>query len=164
MTVSEEIYTLPDDTGELARRIADKIAGKRSKPKISKSTEAVEIFAQQCRERGLPVFLREYEFAKYVGKKWRFDFAWVLPSRQDRPTFKLAVEIEGIVMRMTKSREWVMGGRHGTISGFKEDCLKYATAASLGWRLMRFEQTQVRDNVAISHVMRALARNGWRPK
>ena len=84
---------------------------------------------------------------------------------------KLAVEIEGIVMRQVRIQdpktkvitiESVMSGRHATIQGFKEDCVKYSTAALLGWRVLRFEQSQVKKKFAIAMTMRNLHRMGYR--
>jgi hypothetical protein len=53
--------------------------------------------------------------------------------------------------------ELVCKGRHASISGFKDDCEKYAWATVLGWRVMRFEQSQVKDKTAIDMVVRALS-------
>lgn len=161
----DEIYTLPDDLGETARsKIVQlrKVDASLARKKKNDEKPASEIFFDQCRERKLPAFVREYEFARKLKRKWKFDFAWVY--KNELGTIKLAVEIEGMVMRRTKSGEWIMGGRHATIQGFKEDCIKYSTATLLGWYLMRFEQSQVKSGFAINMVMRVLARNGWRPK
>jgi hypothetical protein len=160
--VSEETYELPDDIGETARSKVVQLRKLDTKLQKRKGEPAAEMFARHCREHRLPPYVREYEFAKRLHKGWRFDFMWVIRAKDGAEPYKLAVEIEGLVMRMTRSREWVMGGRHGTIGGFKEDCIKYATAAMLGWRLMRFEQSQVKNKFAVGMVMRALARNGWR--
>jgi hypothetical protein len=162
--MSEETYELPADIGETARSKVVDLRALDRKLKKQKGESAVEMFARHCRERGLPAYVREYEFAKRLHRGWKFDFMWVLRAKDGSEPYKLAVEIEGLVMRMTKSREWVMGGRHATIAGWKEDAIKYATAAMLGWRLMRFEQSQVKSKFAVNMVMRALARNGWRPR
>lgn len=165
MNEESEIYTLPDDLGETAR---SKIIQLRSvdsslnRKKKKDEKPSIELFVDQCRERKLPAFVREYAFASRLNRKWKFDVCWVY--KNELGTLKLAVEIEGIVMRRTKSGEWIMGGRHATIQGYKADCVKYATAALLDWRLMRFEQSQVRSDFAINMVMRKLARHGWSPK
>lgn len=156
--MSEELYELPDDLGETARsKIVQLVKLDKSLDK-KKTESAADLFRRQWIERKMPVFVREYEFAKSLDRGWRFDFACVLRT----PPFKFAVEIEGLVMRMTRNREWVMGGRHGTIKGFKEDCVKYATAAMLGWTLVRFEQSQVKNEFAVNMCMRILLRRGWR--
>lgn len=64
---------------------------------------------------------REYEFARLIGRRWRFDFAW--------PERLVAVELEGLTHG---------GGRHQRISGFVEDCDKYNSATMLGWKVLRF--------------------------
>lgn len=82
--------------------------------------------------------------------EWKFDFAW--------PDHKIAVEIEGVsVVRAGKM--FLIGGRHGTIDGFKEDCEKYAWATVNGWRLLRFEQSQVKAGLAIDMLVRLFAAN-----
>lgn len=80
--------------------------------------------------------------------EWAFDFAW--------PDEKIAVEIEGVSV-VRAGNMHLIGGRHGTISGFKEDCEKYAWAAVMGWRLMRFEQSQVANGLAIDMLVRLFA-------
>ena len=58
---------------------------------------------------------------------WRFDFAW--------PDSKLAVEIDG--------GQWMAGGgRHNTDG----DRLKLNTAATLGWRVLRFSVKTMGDD------------------
>lgn len=68
----------------------------------------------------------EYRF--HPERKWRFDFA--LPCR------RLAIEIEGGV--------WIRG-RHTRGKGFLGDCVKYSTAAVLGWRVIRLAPQQLND-------------------
>lgn len=120
-------------------------ARKKSKPE--------ELFAHQCRAYRLPAFETQYQFAKPLGRKWSSDFAW--------PQFGLIVEIEGLVMRRLEGQLVVMG-RHASITGFKEDAIKYASAVILGFAVLRFEQSQVKDNTAIEYTQRALAARGWR--
>lgn len=117
--------------------------------------DAEEDFAQQCRFHRMPVFEREFFFAQQIGRKWRFDFAW--------RKLMIAVEIEGIVMRKINGI-WQMGGAHGSIKGFKEDCIKYNTAALLGWTVLRFEQSMVKSEHALGITKRLLARRGWKQK
>lgn len=84
------------------------------------------ILAARCRELGLPKPNKEFSF--HQERKWRFDLAW--------PKQKIAVEIEG--------GSWV-GGRHTRGSGFEKDCVKYNTAASMGWRVLRFTTKQAKQ-------------------
>lgn len=113
-----------------------------------------DLFDFQCRAMKLPPFTRQAMFAKEIGRRWMFDFCWTRP-------YMLAVEIEGLVVQRMGG-ELVVRGRHASISGFKEDCLKYASAAVLGWTVIRFEQSQVKSGEAIDYTMRVLAARGWR--
>lgn len=63
---------------------------------------------------------KEFQFAKEIGRKWRFDRAW--------PEHKVAVELEGGVYTQ---------GRHTRGAGFETDCEKYNTATAMGWRVFR---------------------------
>jgi very-short-patch-repair endonuclease len=65
------------------------------------------------------------------GRAWRFDAAW--------PDRRLAVELEGGVH---------VRGRHVTGTGYEADLEKYATAAALGWRVLRFSAGQLGDGTA----------------
>lgn len=116
--------------------------------KISKSKQIAALFETQIEQRGLPEYEREFVFANSIGRRWRFDFAW--------PQHRLALEIEGLVV-MRIGGELVCKGRHASISGFKDDCEKYAWAVVFGWRVMRFEQSQVKDKTAIDMLVRAIA-------
>lgn len=80
--------------------------------------------------------------------EWRFDFAW--------PEHRIAVEVEGVTV-VRAGKMFLIGGRHGTIDGFTEDCEKYAWAVVNGWRLMRFTQGQVKAGVAIDMLVRLFA-------
>ena len=145
----------PFGTGLATREEAAEIEDAAEKPKKrSKKKEAVDVFVQQCERLQLPNFQREFYFAKSIGRRWRFDVCFV--------DHKIAVEIEGLVVRRLAG-ELVVQGRHASISGFKEDCIKYATAAALGWCVIRFEQSQVADKTAIDLAQRVLHARGWRP-
>lgn len=141
-----------------------------------KKTDPEELFAAQCRAYRLPAVEQQYRFAKAVGRQWRFDFAF--------PEYHLAVEIEGlIVMRVWAAKligpgpiaangrvvnvsevkpTTVTMGRHATITGMREDCDKYNTAAMLGWTVLRFEQKAIKPGDAVNMTMRVLAAKGWK--
>lgn len=132
---------------------------KRKSQSKAKQESAADAFAAACADAGLqPV--RELKFALEVGRKWAFDFAW--------PSVNVAVEIEGLVLRFTKKKRRdgttyhlpEAGGRHATIDGFKEDCRKYATAAILGWMVLRFEQEMVRNGEALKFTQQLLHARG----
>lgn len=149
---------------------------KSARKKRSKKQDANDEFDFQCRARDLPDFERELMFAKAThGRKWRFDFAFL--------EYKLAVEIEGIVVTTAYvggqvkeisidrqaaiaiiggQKRLVSMGRHAHADGFREDCVKYATAAELGWTVIRFDPKMIRDNRAIQHTMRCLMSRGWK--
>jgi very-short-patch-repair endonuclease len=136
-----------------------------------------DLFAAQCRSYRLPRVEQQHYFAKCIGRRWRFDFAF--------PDYKLAVEIEGLVVRRVWSAELQGGGpvtikgyvanvtkceamtvamgRHATITGFREDTQKYNTAAMLGWTVIRFLQNDVKPGHAIEMTQRVLAAKGWKP-
>ena len=116
---------------------------------------AVDLFAEQCLKLGLPKFEREVLFAKAaVQRLWRFDFGF--------RAYLVAVEIEGIVPRRI-GREFVAGGRHGSVAGIIEDMDKYNTAALLGWTVLRFPQKYVKPHRAIEMTMQVLKARGWAP-
>lgn len=125
-----------------------------------KSKRAEDLFAEQCRTYGLPQPVREYRFAKSIGRRWRFDFAFFSPL-DDALDYRVAVEIEGLVVRRING-QMVTTGRHANVAGFREDCRKYSTAAELGWTVLRFEQSMVRSREAIEATMRVLAARGWK--
>lgn len=94
---------------------------------------------QQIHLAGLPEPVRELRF--HPVRRWRFDLAW--------PDYMLAVEVEG--------GTWA-GGRHTRGGGYAEDCIKYAEATLLGWRVLRFTGGQVEDGTALRYVEMAIAK------
>jgi very-short-patch-repair endonuclease len=69
--------------------------------------------------------IQEYNFDASIGRKHRFDFAWLKA--------RVAVEIDGNAWH-TKG-----GGRHGTDS----DREKMNLAVSMGWRVFRFSPQMI---------------------
>ena len=134
------------------------VAGAPRKKRGEKRRSAEDEFAYQCKANGLPEPAREWRFAKSIGRQWRFDFVFL--------DHKLAVEIEGLVVAMANiggKRRMVSMGRHAHADGFREDCRKYATAAALGWTVIRFDPQMVKKREAIEHTMRVLRTKGWKP-
>lgn len=82
---------------------------------------------------------REVMFAKCIGRKWKFDYAW--PSRM------LALEYEGGVY---------VRGRHVRPKGYEADCEKYSRAAILGWLVVRVTPGMVRDGRATALLAAAM--------
>lgn len=124
-----------------------RLFGEVQKPAPSKKKSTESIFAFQCRAHRLPMFKRDYKFAVDLGRGWMFDFAW--------PECRVALEVEGLVVTRVNG-ELRVGGRHVTPVGFKGDCIKYGTAAVLGWAVLRFEQSQVADGTAIDMTKKLL--------
>lgn len=144
--------------------------------RITRRESAEQIFASQCRSYRLPKFETQLRFAKEaLGRQWKFDVAF--------PDFKLAVEIEGLVVRSVLvaeldgdfpirsngritnvrdvTRMTVATGRHATVQGFREDTEKYNSAAELGWTVIRFLQSDIKPGHAIAKTQRVLAARGW---
>jgi len=109
-------------------------ASKRPKKKSS----GEEMFWFHCRAMNIP--LPQREFAFYPTRRWRFDFAW--------PELKICVEVEGVVGDGI--------GRHQTAKGFESDCEKYNQAVLLGWKLLRFTQSQIKSLMAIEQTIALL--------
>ncbi len=86
----------------------------------------------------LPKPKQEYRF--HPTRRWRFDNAW--------PKEKIAVEIDG--------GQWKRGGGRHNSDGDRE---KLNEAAVLGWRVLRFSGTMLRNDPVgcIKTVRRALA-------
>lgn len=134
----------------------------------SRSLETARLFAFQIKARRLPTPQwkengGEVRFAsdrpdipRQSAKKsdrapqWAFDFAW--------PEHRIAVEIEGIIVYRDKATgQMVTRGGHTTPQGFNDDCEKYAWAAVLGWRLVRFTPRQVELGFAVDMLVRLFA-------
>lgn len=110
---------------------------KTSKPTRRRKPPA-ERLADAMRDEQLPEPVTEHRFAKPV-RQFRFDFAW--------PDRRLAVEVDG--------GTWT-GGRHTRGAGFESDCEKTNLAQLLGWRVLRFTTSMIRDGRAIATIREAL--------
>lgn len=102
----------------------------------------------------LPDFEREHLFALAIGRRWRFDFAW--------PAYRVAVEYEGLVVRRIGG-ELIVTGRHATVTGMREDMVKYNAAAMQGWAVFRFDRDLVRAKEHVRTIREALLLRGWKP-
>lgn len=119
----------------------------------SKRTQHEDALDYALRALKLPPFVREFPFGKGIGRRWRFDFAFLEP-------WKIAIEVEGLVVRKIGGR-MVSTGAHANITGFREDCEKYAWAAILGWTVLRFEQHQAVGE-GLELIERLFASRGWK--
>lgn len=127
-----------------------------TKPKAAttlKRISACNELAFQIKALKLPIPEAEFMFAKGIGRKWRFDLCW--------PAHMTAVEIEGLVVKRIAG-QIIVSGRHATVQGFKDDTVKYASAVLLGWSILRFEQSLIRDGTAVDFIQKVLAAKGWR--
>jgi len=79
--------------------------------------------------------LCERTFAASIGRRWRFDFAF--------PGQMVAVEIDG-------GQYAYRGGRHNT----DEDRDKLNHAACLGWRVLRFSGSMLKDPERVCQIVR----------
>lgn len=105
----------------------------------SQKSEFEEIFAYQLKERGLPLGIPQYPFAKCIGRNFRADRAWL--------DERLIVEING--------GGWV-GGRHNTGAGYEADLERTAIATALGWKVMGFSTRMVKKGWAVEMTAVAL--------
>ncbi len=107
----------------------------------SKSGYNVDVALAYFKEMRLPEPTPEYQFAKDIGRKWRFDFTFLRWHGKDY--IKVALECEGGVWQ---------NGRHTRGSGFVKDMDKYNEAACRGWRIIRCQpkdlctQESIRNN------------------
>jgi very-short-patch-repair endonuclease len=88
---------------------------------------------------GCPTPVREYMFAKSIGRRWRFDFCWI-----DQ---KLAVEADG--------GTW-SGGRHVRGSGYAKDTEKLNQAATMGYRVLRYTSDKIKSGQAAREIAAVL--------
>lgn len=129
-----------------------------AKAKLDLRKSAEDSFVIQCRALKLPMFKREYKFALERGWGWRFDFAFLDDGQGHE--FKIAVECEGLVARYVNGEQFAYG-RHATFAGFENDAIKYATAAILGWTVLRFNQRLVTNGTAIDMTLEMLKSKGF---
>lgn len=80
----------------------------------------------------LPPPARQVKFHPH--RRWRWDFSWEFAD------IKLAVEIQG--------GTWTKGG-HTTGTGINADYEKWREAVRLGWKVLPFSTSDMRDAVAV---------------
>lgn len=142
----------PDDP--LVRGLFTKaeLAGMRKLQTVKRGKRKGELTTEQeielgLESRGLDAGMQtQYKFA-LPQRQWRFDFAW--------PDIKVAVEYEGIVMRKVNG-QWQASGGHATITGMRDDMIKYNAAAMLGWRVFRYEKELVRKGAIWDDLFKVL--------
>ena len=80
----------------------------------------------------LPELAVEREFRFHPTRKWRADF--LIGS-------ELLVEVEGTTAEF---------GRHQRQDGFQKDCIKYAEAMSMGYKVLRVTPKMVQDGTGVN--------------
>ena len=128
----------------------------------SKTDWETAIYDQIC-DLGLPKPVKEYRF--HPVRRWRFDLAW--PGR------RLALEVEGgiygqvvichkcgvkVLQKLDKGGmvQVRTGGRHNRGKGYEADCLKYSTAAVMGWKVIRVTAGMIKDGSGIELIQQAI--------
>lgn len=96
-------------------------------------------FWRQIVESGIPLPVRQFEFAKCIGRKYRADLAW--------PDERVLIEVDGGLYN---------GGRHSNGVGRENDMERDAISCALGWKLMRFSPRHVRSGWALAMTKVAL--------
>jgi len=136
-------WTAADLEAQLGRRLGPgRSAGaeavqaprRRNKP----LDDMVRQYLQQLELAGVPRPVTEYRFCPE--RLWRADFAW--PDRM------VLAEYEGGIFT---------GGRHTRGKAFEADCVKYNTAALIGFTVLRFTYDLVRTGQALQMTQRALS-------
>lgn len=84
----------------------------------------------------------EYVFGQSFNRAWRFDAAW---PEANPP---VALEYEG--------GTWAGTSAHMHPVAYREDCVKYSAAASIGWCVVRCTSDMVRDGTALALLRCAL--------
>ncbi len=104
--------------------------------------------AEEMRRAGIVGMERQFKF--HPVRRWKADIAI--------PAAMLLIEIEGVARPGAKNPHTgkALLSRHQTISGYREDCRKYNSAVTLGWRVLRFTQDMVKSGEALETVERAL--------
>jgi very-short-patch-repair endonuclease len=121
--------------------------------KPSKKSKAERRFREQLERVPNLKFLTQLHFATSMKRRWRFDFAF--------PDFKVAVELDGVVMKKIEGR-WFTMGRHADVKGMRGDAQKGNAAIMYGWSVLHFLQDEVSPKRALNTTLRVLAQRGWR--
>lgn len=102
---------------------------------LAPSKLEVRFFENWCKLRGQPL-VDEFRF-NAPRSRHRFDFAHL--------STLTAMEVEGGTF---------VRGRHTRGVGFRNDCIKYNLASSLGWRVFRFDTRMVGEDDHYNQVIR----------
>ena len=120
-------------------RSEEEAAASRKKAHRDEQQGRDRLFDAMCEAHGLSLPVHEYEFARELGRKWRFDYCW--------PDFNLAVEKVGGV--------WV-AGHHSRGRSQIDDMERRNHAALLGWFVLEFTPGQFDSGEAFSFIKRVI--------
>ena len=105
------------------------------------------VFLAVLKHYQVPLPVPEHQFATSLGRKWRFDWAWVAE--------RVALEVQGGI--------WMRGktlGAHAMPTNIQRDHAKFSAAACLGWRILYVEPRQLATPATAALIRTALA---WDP-
>lgn len=109
---------------------------------------------RMVQSEGFTLPVAEYRF--HPTRRWRFDYAW--------PDRLVALEREGgkfTVVRCECGRKrTVFVSRHHDRDGLERDAIKYATAAIMGWIVVRVTPRMIESGQAAELVLEALKSRG----
>jgi len=91
------------------------------------------------KSEGLPIPEREVAFARSIGRRWRFDFAY--------PDKMVAIEVQGGIY---------VRGAHSRGTGLERDYEKINNAQMLGWTVFQFSRKMIENGQAIKFIKKAL--------
>lgn len=105
-----------------------------------KTSKLEEEFLFLLKLEGLPrPDEREFLFAKEIGRKWRADFAYL------KNDMRLLIEVEG--------GEFINGRHNRNLAG---DAEKYNSACLLGYRVLRFTGSMLKNGLAMETMRKVL--------
>ena len=102
-------------------------------------SEWEDLLLAQIRASDTPVPVRQFAFAKCIGRQYKADAAWV--------DERLIVEVNGGIWRH---------GRHNTGIGYENDMERNDLAAAMGWKVLQFSPRHVKSGWALQIIRVAL--------
>lgn len=137
---AKKLLRTKNEAGELPADILRKADAKQRREAL----EDAFAFAWQIETDGNPELkpIRQYEF--HPERKWLFDFAW--------KQAKLAVEIHG--------GTWI-NGAHNRGGGMANDCDKKREAIALGWRVLEFTDTDLKNPFECVRLALRVVNKAW---
>lgn len=129
-------FSLPQSSE--GRRSAIRTAKEKRSAAEQERRAREEAFNLRCDAHGIPRPDFEFEFAKHIGRAWRFDYlfdGW------------LAVEQEGGIYS---------NGAHVRGKHFESDIEKYNHCTLLGFSLLRFSPDQFKSGEAFAFIKRVI--------